>query len=138
MLRMMKNADFQRLEKVMQCKQIASYAEFSRLIGAKTPQIFTAIKSGKNKISRTLAVSIHDVYPDISIAWLMTGEGGMYIGRPEDNHGDIHHNNVGGDLLGNGASKQSQTDRTSIIESQQATIRDQAETIKRLTTMLSK
>ncbi len=138
MLRMMKNADFQRLEKVMQCKQIASYAEFSRLIGAKTPQIFTAIKSGKNKISRTLAVSIHDVYPDISIAWLMTGEGGMYIGRPEDNHGDIHHNNVGGDLLGNGASKQSQTDLTSIIESQQATIRDQAETIKRLTTMLSK
>ena len=134
----MKNADFQRLEKVMQCKQIASYAEFSRLIGAKTPQIFTAIKSGKNKISRTLAVSIHDVYPDISIAWLMTGEGGMYIGRPEDNHGDIHHNNVGGDLLGNGASKQSQTDLTSIIESQQATIRDQAETIKRLTTMLSK
>lgn len=138
MLRIMKNADFQRLEKVMQCKQIASYAEFSRLIGAKTPQIFTAIKSGKNKISRTLAVSIHDVYPDISIAWLMTGEGGMYIGRPEDNHGDIHHNNVGGDLLGNGASKQSQTDLTSIIESQQATIRDQAETIKRLTTMLSK
>lgn len=130
----MKNADFQRLEKVMQCKQIASFAEFSRLIGAKTPQIFTAIKSGKNKISRTLAVSIHDVFPDISASWLLTGEGGMYI----DNRGDIHHNKVGGDLLGNGATKNEQSDLTAVIVSQQRSIERLIEQNARLTEMLEK
>lgn len=131
----MKNADFQRLEKVMQCKQIPSFAEFSRLIGAKTPQIFTAIKSGKNKISRALAVSIHDVFPDISVSWLLTGEGGMYI----DNHGDIHDNKVGGDLLGNGAIKNDPAeiaDLTTIIMSQQRSIERLIEQNALLTEML--
>lgn len=132
MLTIMKNADFQRLEKVMQYKQIASYAEFSRLLNLKTPQIFTAIKSGKNKISRSLAVSIHDIYPDISTAWLLTGEGGMYITAGEDNHGDIHHNNVGGDLLGNGANKDNSSELTEIIASQQRTIERLTKIIEKL------
>ena len=133
----MENNDFQRIKRVMQVKEIPSFAAFSRQIGLPTPQNFTDLKRGKYKIARNFAQKIHDIYPDISIAWLMTGEGGMYIGHPEDNHGDIHHNNVGGDLFGNGASKQVQTNLTAIIESQQATIRDQAETIKRLTTLLT-
>lgn len=128
----MENADYQRILKVMQVKQIPSFAQFSRLIGLPTPQNFTDLKRGKYKITRNFASKIHDVYPDISTAWLMTGEGGMYVGG-SDNHGDIHHNNVSGDLLGNGASKREAPDIASVIISQQQTIERLTKIIETLT-----
>lgn len=129
----MENADYQRILRVMQIKQIPSFAQFSRLIGLSTPQNFTDLKRGKYKITRNFASKIHDVFPDISTAWLMTGEGGMYIVGCEDNHGDIHHNNVGGDLLGNGASKVESPDIASVIISQQQTIERLTKIIETLT-----
>lgn len=128
----MKNIDFQRIETVMRVKQIPSYAEFSRLLGLKTPQNFTDLKRGKYKITRSFASKIHDIYPDISIAWLITGEGGMYVTSGDDNHGDIHHNNVGGDLLGNGANKDKSSELTEIIASQQRTIERLTKVIEKL------
>lgn len=130
----MENADYQRILRFMQIKQIPSFAQFSRLIGLSTPQNFTDLKRGKYKITRNFASKIHDVFPDISTAWLMTGEGGMYI----DNHGDIHHNKVGGDLLGNGATKNEQPDLTAVIVSQQRSIERLIEQNARLTEMLEK
>lgn len=128
----MENNDFQRIKRVMQVKEIPSFAAFSRQIGLPTPQNFTDLKRGKYKITRNFASKIHDVYPDISIAWLMTGEGGMYVGG-NDNHGDIHHNNVGGDLLGNGAQKESIPDAAAVIASQQQTIERLSKIIEILT-----
>ena len=59
----------------------------------------------------------------------------MYI----DNHGDIYHNKVGGDILGNGAVKNDPAelaDLTTIIMSQQRSIERLIEQNALLTEML--
>lgn len=99
----MQYTEFQRIEKVKNFHKIKSFADFSRILGLKNQQIFTDIKSGKHGISPRLASKIHEIYPDISTLWLITGEGAMLV----DCGGDIRDNNVGGDLLGNGATKMS-------------------------------
>ena len=129
----MENADYERLRRVMQIKQIPSFAEFSRLLGLPTPQNFTDLKRGKYKITRKFASKIHDIFPDISVAWLMTGEGGMIVGDVSNNRGIVAQNV--GDI---GTFNAESNSFAAIIESQQATIRDQAETIKQLTLLLAK
>lgn len=99
----MQYTDYQRLEKVKNFHKIKNYADFYRILGLKNQQTFTDIKSGKRKISRALAARIHEIYPDISTIWLLTGEGSMLV--DESCSGDIHTRDVGGDFLGNGATK---------------------------------
>lgn len=127
----MENNDFQRIKRVMQVKEIPSFAEFSRLIGLSTPQNFTDLKRGKYKITRNFAAKIHDIYPDISVAWLLTGEGGMFVG--DKSQFNMQDNvNVGGDNIVN-----SDLRLVRIVESQQETIREQAATINKLTSLLT-
>ena len=122
----MENNDFQRIKRVMQVKEIPSFAAFSRQIGLPTPQNFTDLKRGKYKITRNFASKIHDVYPDISIAWLMTGEGSMLAGSAN------HHNAVASDHSTATVTHAENGDLTSIVASQQATIAKQADTIATL------
>lgn len=132
---MTQNTDFQRLERVKNFYHLLNYAEFSRQIGLKNQQIFTDIKHGKHKISAAFAQKIAERYPDISTAWLLTGQGTMIV----DNSGDMVANTAGGDILGNGAYKSGEDSRlVDVIASQQTTIREQAETIKQLTLLLTK
>lgn len=53
---------------------------FKRLaeeIGLKTPQTLYDIKSGKHGISKDVAEKIQAKYLNISLSWLLTGEGEM-------------------------------------------------------------
>lgn len=63
----------------------------------------------------------------------MTGEGGMFVGDISSNSGIVAQNV--GDI---GTFNAENNNFATIIESQQATIRDQAETIKQLTLLLAK
>lgn len=63
----------------------------------------------------------------------MTGEGGMFVGDVSNNRGIVAQNV--GDI---GTFNAEDKSFAAIIESQQATIRDQAETIKQLTLLLAK
>lgn len=131
----MKNTDFERIERIMQIKQIPTFAEFSRQIGLKNPQNFTDLKRGKYKITRNFATKIHEIYPDLSTLWILSGEGPMYVGN-------VEQHNVNGDNLAGGSSKETapcgMDERlAALLESQQATIREQAQTIKELTILLT-
>ncbi len=60
---------------------------------------FSQLLSGRNqKVSDVLIKKIHSVYPELSIIWLMFGEGTMLSGTPETsdngNHSDDAHHNV--------------------------------------------
>lgn len=119
----MYNTDFQRLKRVAEYKKIDTFAEFSRLIGCKNQQIFTDIKRGKHKISSSFAQKIHDIYPDISMAWLLTGEGAMLTSS-------IEQHNVNGDNIGQQNNGAPQADKQrDIIASQQRTIEKLTEQI---------
>ena len=68
--------DSQRLEEVLNYLNLSAL-EMSRRVGLKSAQRFYDVKSGKCKISRVLAESIQENFPEISAAWLLTGEGEM-------------------------------------------------------------
>lgn len=50
---------------------------FALSVGLKRAENLYQIKRGKNDISRDLAYKIHTRYPDVSVSWLLTGEGEM-------------------------------------------------------------
>lgn len=57
-----------------------SLNKLSLAIGLKTPQTFYDIKSGKHGISKDLAEKIKAKYLNLSMAWLLTGQGEMLEG----------------------------------------------------------
>ncbi len=56
---------------------------FALSIGLKRAENLYQIKKGKNAVSKDLASLIVTRYPDISGAWLITGEGAMFTGEKE-------------------------------------------------------
>lgn len=111
-------------------------AEFARIIG-KNPTYVNDIKKGKTRrISDDVAGKIIEHWPELSKTWILTGVGDMKT----SNIGDIHDNNVGGDLLGNGATKVDGKDNSElweVIRSQQKTIQELTEQNKMLTQIIA-
>ena len=131
----MENTDFQRIKKIMEIKQIPTFAEFARILNLPNQQYFTDIKRQKHKITTNFARKITSVYNDISTLWVLTGEGGIFV----DNRGNFEGNTAGGDILGNGASKTVDSERLlAVVESQQDTIRQQSQQISVLISMINK
>lgn len=52
--------------------------------GIGTPQTLYDIKNGKHGISREVATRIRTRFPEISLSWLLAGEGDMIGGNVED------------------------------------------------------
>ena len=79
---MTNNANWLRLESVIQrANMTINY--FGRHIGLNRSEQLYQIKSGQHGISQALARRIVEKFPEISLGWLITGEGEM-LNRNED------------------------------------------------------
>lgn len=76
------NSDWQRLESVIRWAQMTING-FGVHIGLPRAENLYQIKAGKNGISRALGSRIVEHFPEISLGWLLSGEGDMF-GRRED------------------------------------------------------
>lgn len=94
-----------------------SFAEFSRMIGVKNQELYMLNSGKQSYFSRNTMEKITKSCPEISLYWLITGEGGMLAGNIE------HHNAVATDHS-TATVNHSETDkeRDGLIVSQQQTI----------------
>lgn len=69
--------NWQRIEQIIKWTGFASVSAFAREIGLNRSENLYQIKRGNNGISKDLAESITAKFPDVSKAWLLTGEGAM-------------------------------------------------------------
>lgn len=74
-----KNENWERLESVIRWANM-TINYFGRYIGLSRSENLYQIKAGKNGISQNLARRITGKFPEISIGWLLTGEGDMLSG----------------------------------------------------------
>lgn len=72
--------NWQRIEQIIKWTGLPSVSAFAREIGLNRSENLYQIKRGNNGISKDLAESINTRFPEISKAWLLTGEGGMIKG----------------------------------------------------------
>lgn len=73
---------WQRIEQIVKWTGCASVSAFAREIGLVRSENLYQIKRGNNGISKDLSEIITERYPDISRAWLLTGEGTMLRNDP--------------------------------------------------------
>lgn len=73
------NTSWERLEALIDSTSLSINA-FAKSIGLKRAEVLYRIRSGKNAISKELADTITTQYCNISKAWLLTGEGTMFLG----------------------------------------------------------
>ena len=70
--------DYQRIEEVLKYCGLNART-LADILELKSPQPFYDIKAGKCGISKGLAYKIKDKFFNLSVAWLLTGEGDMLI-----------------------------------------------------------
>lgn len=75
--------DWQRIEKIVRWTGL-SVNSFALNIGLNRSENLYQIKKGNNGISRELAELIAAKYPEISKAWIITGEGRMMLAGTEE------------------------------------------------------
>ena len=68
--------DKQRIQEVLSYTRLSARA-LAEEIGLKSPQSFYDIKAGRHGISKELASKIQGKYLNMSMEWLLTGEGEM-------------------------------------------------------------
>ncbi|MBQ1957927.1 MAG: hypothetical protein II353_03615, partial [Alistipes sp.] len=71
------NRSWERLESVIRWSNMTINA-FGRHIGLVRSENLYQIKAGKNGISQNLARRIVDKFPEVSLGWLLSGEGEMF------------------------------------------------------------
>ena len=76
------NSSWDRLESVIRWANM-SINYFGRHIGLVRSESLYQIKSGHNGISQNLARRIVDKFPEISLGWLLSGEGNMFADAVE-------------------------------------------------------
>ena len=76
------NPNWERIEAVMKHYQFPSVSAFARHLGLNRAENLQQIKRGNNGISLKLAETIHASFPQISKAWLLTGENSMFVKPP--------------------------------------------------------
>lgn len=74
-----KSGDWQRIEAIMAYYQFPSVSAFARHLGLNRSENLYQIKRKNNGISRKLAETINRSFPSVSIAWLVFGEGEMFV-----------------------------------------------------------
>lgn len=72
-----KSSEWQRIEQIIKYVGLSSVHVFARHIGLKRSENLYQMKKGNNGISKKLASMISAKYPEVSKAWLLTGEGSM-------------------------------------------------------------
>lgn len=65
-----------------------SDGEFADIVGINRSTLSHCL-SGRNDVSKDIIIKIHNVYPNISINWLMFGEGDPGFGTPKEPETDL-------------------------------------------------
>lgn len=74
--------NWQRVERIIKWAGLASVSALAREIGLNRSENLYQIKRGNNGISREMSRAINDRFPELSRAWLLTGEGAMLRSDP--------------------------------------------------------
>ncbi len=74
------NNSWQRLESVISWADMTING-FGRHIGLNRSEALYQIKAGQHGVSKALARRIVEKFPDVSIGWLLTGEGEMLLAK---------------------------------------------------------
>lgn len=74
-----------------------SYRQIAADVGLATVQTLYDIKNGKHGISKEVAEKIQATYLNISLVWLLTGEGSMLV---EDNSTHVEQNDGNTSIVG--------------------------------------
>lgn len=119
----------QQLKKLIFClkelRLVHNQSEFSEIIGISTGYM-SQLLSGNRDVSKKIVNKIHDKFPVINPAWLLTGEGEMLKTNTSQSTGaPLPSSNREDRLL-------------AVIESQQRMMESQQETIKELTSSIKK
>ena len=77
----MQLTDTEILEKLLKYTNL-SQKDFAKVIGGHQP-VLSKIKKGEREFSKDILVAIAKCYPEISVTWLLMGEGEMLM--PEEN-----------------------------------------------------
>ncbi|MBR5000227.1 MAG: hypothetical protein IKY11_04780, partial [Rikenellaceae bacterium] len=76
----MTTESWDRLEKVINWSGLSIHS-FAMHIGLKRSENLYRIKRGSNGISRSLATSITNIFPEINIDWLLSRSDEMFVQR---------------------------------------------------------
>lgn len=130
--------DSEKLTALLQFLQ-TDIANFATKFNIPSSHLYNLNNGKINEFSQDTRIKILEGIPNINPRWLITGTGPITVA---DNSGDIHNNNVGGDLLGNGATKtsspQDEALMISTISRLSNVIQQQSEQITNLIQMLNK
>ena len=77
-----------RLKEFMTVEGITS-TQLADNIGVKRPNFSQILTGRSKKISTEIVAKLHKVYPELSMNWLISGEGEMYIQRQQKNEKGI-------------------------------------------------
>ncbi len=87
--------------------------QFVKKIGVNTNAISDIKKGQAKKITDNMSRKIRKIFPEISDEFLKNGIPPMLI---SEQSGDMHHNQAGGDIIGNGATKNDNTDLQKLLD----------------------
>ena len=86
----------ERLKTFIESKGL-SYSQFADTCGIPRPSLSQILTGRNKKISDLLVGQIHNMYPELSIMWLLFGEGQMEVWQNQD--GDSKKRDTGGYLF---------------------------------------
>lgn len=70
-----------RLKHFMESKEIA-ITQFADMCGIPRPSLSQLLRGRNKKLSDVIVKQIHDRFPELSVLWLMFGEGEMLVPAP--------------------------------------------------------
>lgn len=85
-----KLSPWERIEDIIDHYRFHNVSAFARRLGLGRAENLYQIKRGNNGISMKLAETIHSAFPEISKAWLLTGEDEMLAGNSANSPTHIH------------------------------------------------
>lgn len=75
-----------RLKTFIESKGL-TYSQFADSCGIPRPSLSQLLTGRNKKINDNMVRQIHTVFPDLSVVWLLFGEGNMYIPSQEEKFG---------------------------------------------------
>ena len=106
--------DIERIAKLKEYTGL-NYKALSEKLGLKNPQVFYDIQKGRHGISKKLADTIANTYPQIQYSWIISGAGEML--KNSENSGIlINSSNISGNV--NQDNRQYYSDSPDVLRSE--------------------